>query len=212
MSQGILDGADLAMVRRKVAVKMGVQVRELEEIARRLSEVCLIDQNTLLPQHWRSRQFMSDADPTAAERQRRRREKINENNVRNSVTRDSRVSHANVTPTDTDTDTDTDTEETQKNSIVRLARTHSRFEEFWNVWPKSPRKRNKADCQKIWTRKRLDAMADVIIADVARRSMHDQQWTGGYEPMPATYLNKQTWEDGFTGTESNAAGAFRGGI
>lgn len=71
---GVLDSCDDApLMRRKIAVKMGLQVRELEEVARRLSEVGLIDAKTLQPCAWDARQMQSDADPTASERKRRQR-------------------------------------------------------------------------------------------------------------------------------------------
>lgn len=110
-AQGILDShGDL--VRRKVCVKLGLDMRELDEVARRLSEVELIDQQTLEPLAWGKRQFVSDRDNTAAERQRRRRQKLKESTVNERVTEASRVtsrnSHGRVTRPDTDTDTDTE--------------------------------------------------------------------------------------------------------
>lgn len=47
-AQGLLDGTDV-LTRRKVAVKLGLDSRELEEVARRLAEVGLIDAETLEP-------------------------------------------------------------------------------------------------------------------------------------------------------------------
>ena len=59
-SKGIQDeGSDIA--RRKIAVKLGLDLRSLEEVARRLSEVGLVDQNTLQPLAWDHRQFKSDS-------------------------------------------------------------------------------------------------------------------------------------------------------
>lgn len=52
------DNSDLG--RRKVAVKLGLDLRELGEVARRLSEVGLIDRETMQPLHWDKRQFKSD--------------------------------------------------------------------------------------------------------------------------------------------------------
>ena len=47
-AQGLLDGDD-TLRRRKVAVKLGLAARELDEVARRLEEVGLIDAETLNP-------------------------------------------------------------------------------------------------------------------------------------------------------------------
>src|SRR6056297_597836 len=101
-SGGILDdGCDQSLLRRKVAVKMGVQIRELEEIARRLSEVGLIDQDTLQPVKWSDRQFESDS---SKDRMRRYRERQRNQQLK-EVKRNSDVT---VTVQETDTDTDTD--------------------------------------------------------------------------------------------------------
>lgn len=72
--KGLLAG-DGPLTRRKVAVKLGLDVRELGEVARRLGEVGLIDPETLEPTAWDRRQFLSDQDPTRNERQRRFRKR-----------------------------------------------------------------------------------------------------------------------------------------
>ena len=99
-AQGILDGNDHDQImRRKVAVKLGLQVRELEEVARRLAEVDLVCFETLQPLAWESRQFSADV---STERVRKFRE-------RNAVKRFRNVS---VTAQDTDTDTDEEKKDT----------------------------------------------------------------------------------------------------
>lgn len=101
-SLGILDDkCDQQLMRRKIAVKMGVQVRELDEISRRLAEVGLIDENSLQPIKWDERQFESDS---SKERVRRYRER-QKNQLVKDMKRD-----GNVTVTVQETDTDTDTE------------------------------------------------------------------------------------------------------
>jgi hypothetical protein len=130
-AQGILDEAG-ALLMRRVAVKLGVQLRELDEIARRLAEVELIDRETLQPLGWDARQFVSDADATAAERKRRQRER---GKAANDVTDASRVTvtdMSRVTVTSghgdvTRTDTETDTEEQPLPSVV-VACAHEREE------------------------------------------------------------------------------------
>lgn len=72
--KGILDSeSDLPMLERKLAVKLGVQQRELEEIGRRLREVGLIDENWQ-PQGWDKRQFQSDHSTERVRRHRAKRE------------------------------------------------------------------------------------------------------------------------------------------
>ena len=82
-NNGILDEMQTTLMRRKVAVKLGLDLRELGEVARRLAEVGLIDQETLQPLSWDRRQFKSDKDNTSAERQKRYRESRKSNALRN---------------------------------------------------------------------------------------------------------------------------------
>ena len=58
-SQGILDDAASPLRTRKIAVKLGVQVVELDEIKRRLREVGLID-DAFQPLGWDKRQFLKE--------------------------------------------------------------------------------------------------------------------------------------------------------
>lgn len=102
-AQGLLDPGD-PLMRRKVAIKLGLADRELDEVTRRLADVGLIDLQTFAPLAWERRQFKGDQDSTAAERQRRYRES------QKSVTGESRVTeplrHGPVTRPETETDTE----------------------------------------------------------------------------------------------------------
>lgn len=111
--EGLLDKGDApALLMRKVAVKLGLDVRSLEEVARRLAEVGLIEQATLQPSKWATLQMRSDTDNTAAERKRRQRQRKKdavsegEEGGHGQVTDESRVTGTDVTRTDTDIDTD----------------------------------------------------------------------------------------------------------
>lgn len=97
-SDGLLDEPDSDLRRRKIAVKMGVQVRELEEIARRLQEVGLTDE-TMSPHGWEKLQYRSD---NVSERVKKYRQKQKVEKVKRPC---------NVSVTAPDTDTDTETEE-----------------------------------------------------------------------------------------------------
>lgn len=92
---GLLDEPDTQLRSRKIAVKMGVQVRELEEIARRLREVDLVDEN-LNPVKWDDLQFRSD---TSTERVKKYREKQHRNGVK-------RLGNVSVTAQETESETD----------------------------------------------------------------------------------------------------------
>lgn len=113
-NNGILDDQSQLM-RRKVAVKLGLDLRELDEVARRLSEVGLIDQDTFQPLAWDKRQFKSDKDNTAAERQKRYRESQKRNALRNGVTNGNETRPEEETETDTETESEEETE-TEQNS------------------------------------------------------------------------------------------------
>lgn len=117
--EGLLDKGDApSMLMRKVAVKLGLDVRSLEEVARRLAEVGLIHQDTLHPTKWADLQMRSDVDTTAADRKKRQREREKaskaapSNDVTGSHEHDtdaSRVTGTDVTRTDIDTDIEEET-------------------------------------------------------------------------------------------------------
>ncbi len=107
MTQGIQDGSSDVLVRRRVAVKLGLQISELENLEQRLREVDLIGDG-LVPLKWDERQFQSDS---STERMRKHREKKNggKSNACDDVTDVTKVKrHSDVLDTDTDTDTDKD--------------------------------------------------------------------------------------------------------
>lgn len=118
--QGVLSNEDPLMM-RKVAVKLGIDARTLEDVARRLAEVGLIDQETLQPLNWDSRQMSSDTDPTNAERQRRYRKRKQEEveaeqkpEEEQSNGNSNALRNGDITPLDIDTDKETDKEEKTK--------------------------------------------------------------------------------------------------
>ena len=96
-ASGLLDEQDSALRNRKLAVKLGIQVRELEEVARRLQEVNLIDGN-LNPLAWDELQYRSD---NSTDRVKKFRQK-------QAVVKVKRKRNVSVTVQDTDTDTDTE--------------------------------------------------------------------------------------------------------
>jgi len=68
------------------------------------------------------------------------------------------------------------------------------FVRFWAVWPKSDRKVAKAECEKRWRSRGLEADADRIVRHVESMS-RSKQWRDGFDPAPLTYLNQRRWED-----------------
>lgn len=93
----------------------------------------------------------------------------------------------------------------KKKAIGRQA---GRFSEFWSVYPKKVKRKT---CEEKWKAKRLDAIADQLIADVQNRLKHDQRWLDGFIPDPSTYLAQERWNDEVTKPKSQAStGKFQG--
>ncbi|HSH72360.1 MAG TPA: hypothetical protein VK974_04805 [Methylophilaceae bacterium] len=82
---------------------------------------------------------------------------------------------------------------TEKNKTM-VRSSASRFEEFWMLWPKSPRKVAKASCEKKWRAKKLDGIADRIMEHLKAISK-TKQWLDGFDPAPSTYLSQGRWGD-----------------
>ena len=101
-AKGILDDGG-PLLRRKVAVRLGLSTSELEEVARRLAEVELIDFETLQPLAWDERQMHSDKDETNSQRQARYRQAH-----KRVVTDSNALRNAPVTRIDLDLDLDKD--------------------------------------------------------------------------------------------------------
>jgi hypothetical protein len=121
-STGLLDEPESDIRQRKIAVKLGVQVRELEEIGRRLREVELVDIN-LHPVAWDELQYQSD---NSTNRVKKFREKQSRNTVK-------RLRNVSETVQDTDTDTDTDKKEPNGSSPASGdALKPDHFVEAWN--------------------------------------------------------------------------------
>lgn len=116
---GILDADDTPeLMRRKVAVKLGLDMRAFEEAIRRIAEVGLIDKETLQPLKWNKRQHRSDS---SAERTRKYRENKKKKASDDNATDGTRRGDGDVTSQKRhgdalDTDTDTDTEEKGRSS------------------------------------------------------------------------------------------------
>lgn len=127
--QGVLDSGDALML-RKVAVKLGLDLRTLDDVVRRLSEVGLIDQHSLQPLAWDKRQMKSDssAERVARFRARKKQEEGGNEDSNASVTLPKRP--GNALDKETDKEADTDTEKT-------IARRKTTALEF-SAWPAEP--------------------------------------------------------------------------
>lgn len=94
--------------------------------------------------NWGKRQFEGDADPTAAERQARKRARDKEATQTSNapVTRDSR-------PPETDTETNTEKKEDRPKRVRTLC--SDDFEIFWKAYPRTPNM-SKSEAWKAWQR------------------------------------------------------------
>jgi hypothetical protein len=100
-SDGLLDEPCDDLRTRRIAVKLGVQMRELDEIGRRLREVELVDE-TLSPIAWDDLQFRTDSSTERVRAYRKRQKKQSVDTVKRSET---------VSVTAQDSEADTETEE-----------------------------------------------------------------------------------------------------
>ena len=82
----------------------------------------------------------------------------------------------------------------QNKNISSAKPTTTRFNDFWSAWPSSKRKVARAECEKKWVKHDLDMVADIIIANVTKLKK-TEQWLGGFDPAPLTYINQRRWED-----------------
>lgn len=86
-----------------------------------------------------------------------------------------------------------------------LVQQAARFADFWSVYPV---KKGKAEALRKWKARKLDAVADTIIADVKDRMARDGQWLDGFIPHGSTYINGSVWEDDIVPRrQSNGSGA-----
>lgn len=160
--QGILDDASPLMM-RKVAVKLGLDLRTLEDVARRLAEVELINQATLQPIAWDNRQHQSD---TSRERTRAYRERMK------------RHSDVTVTAQEVDTDTETDKEEEKEQPIAPAQE---------QAVVSAPAKKSKPAAIELPTWLSADTWG---MWDEFRRAKSGKGWTAGAKALSIRELGK----------------------
>jgi len=183
-ADGLLDEEDSTLKQRKIAVKLGVQLRELDEIKRRLSEVGLVDDD-MQPIAWDDLQYKSDTS-TARVRKYREKTKPKQSETKCNVSR-------NVSVTAQDTDTDTDITSSLRSDVSVKPDFETEFEQ--QFWPIFPRRAGKGQALKAFkaARKRVELS---LILDGARRYADERRGENPeYTKHPATWLNGQCWTD-----------------
>lgn len=132
-ARGILDVEDADLRLRMVAVKLGLDLRELAEVARRLATVGLIEEQSLSPLAWNRRQFISDHDPTARERLKKFREKKKLERATDLKRVAKRICNGDETRSETETETDTEQRQRKEKNTSPSAPSDV-SPSVWNDW------------------------------------------------------------------------------
>jgi len=80
----------------------------------------------------------------------------------------------------------------EEEKTIGQPRSVDRFGEFWKAYPKKVKKQ---EASKKWKARKLDRLADQILADIQTRQKSDRRWVDGFVPDPTTYINGSRWED-----------------
>lgn len=171
-----------------------------------IAELCargmIDDENRLAA--WDKRQPKRERDDNSAERVRKFRERREAGNASEKRQGDaSGAERVAVTPSNASVTEETPRGEEIREEEIRAkskSKEHvspdgdppSRFDDFWCEYP---RDEGKKKAREAWARKKLDAIADRIIADVVARKAGHGQWLDGYVPHATTYLNGERWND-----------------
>lgn len=154
--------------------------------------------------NFNKRQFDSDTDPTASERQQRKRER-DKLSGHTDVTRDSRRP-------DTETDTDTESKK-ESRAVADATRPDERFDEFWKVYPKRDGANPKAPARKKFLNAIKSGVDPGEIIAGAKRSAEEARSKGQigtpYVPQAMTWLGQQRWGD-YAPTNEPGEGEIRG--
>ena len=95
---------------------------------------------------------------------------------------------------------------TGKAPVVRLKPTED-TDGFARFWSRYPRKIAKANARAMWLKWKCEPFTDKILAalDAACASPDWRKEAGTFIPYPATWLNREGWEDDFTAPKKAAA-------
>jgi len=129
--------------------------------------------------NWDKRQFSSDTSKNRVAAYRERKK----NDSNSDVTLQKQKSNA----------VDTEQNRTEQNK-TNVTFNKSRFNDFWNLYPKSKRKVGRTPCEKKWKSKQLDSVAEEILKHL-NEIKTTEPWLNGFEPAPLTYINQERWKD-----------------
>lgn len=159
----------------EVALALRITVDEWVETKQTFIKRGLINRDGKISA-WEKRQYISDiVDPTAADRQKRYRDK--RRNERNATVTSRLPEQIQI-----------------QNRSNKERNADDKFVTFWSAYPN---KSNKANALKSWVK--IDpSLHDQIIASVKSNAEHNEQWIkdgGKFIPHAATWLNGKRWED-----------------
>lgn len=144
---------------------------------------------------WSKRQVEREdgaSERAKAWREAQKAKKTEETNATERARTQSNAIERNRTQTERkrtpDTDTDTDIFSSRDKSLSE----NTRFADFWEIYPS---KSAKPQCAAKWKAKKLDGIAEKIIANVKQRLALDRKWAEGFIPNPLTYINQERWND-----------------
>jgi hypothetical protein len=193
---GLIDD-DSAVRDRKIAVKLGVQLADLENIKKRLIEVGLIDES-MSPLAWDELQFTSD---TSYDRVKKYREKQKLSKVK-------RECNVSVTVQETDTDTDTDTE--LEYIVVSDNKTGNDadegFDEFWKAYPVRLGDRGKKLASKAYKAATKRSSKQTILQGAIAYAdfCNSEKRTGTpYVKLASSWLNQDGWSENYEVSNGN---------
>jgi len=86
------------------------------------------------------------------------------------------------------------------------------FAEFWDAWPKSPRKGEKSGCVKLWEESELEIEQPAILAHVKAMAA-TEGWTkqgGEFIPAPLVYLRNRKWDGADMGSGAPGSNSWDG--
>lgn len=179
--KGLLDrNEDQELTRRKVALKLGLSTRELDEVVRRLAEVGLLERETMQPVGWDERQFLSDSSTDRVRAFRERTSGKEDGNA--DETFQKRPKRQN---TETDTETDTKKKPGRPAAPEPVVLPECIPQESWDAWM-AYRKRRRLSTVEATMQGQVRRLTEWSSrghspAEIIRESI-DNGWQGLFEP------------------------------
>lgn len=145
------------------------------------------------------KKYCSKSIPQSETEYNTENETESKNDTKNRTQSETESGTENVTPNKTKTKTKTILKETNvsfcaepETDSTRESKTDKGFDSFWKAYPK---KKNKLDAQKAFSKVKVPIQT---LLDAIERQKRSEQWKkegGQFIPYPATWLNRGAWDD-----------------